>query len=153
MLDLLIRIVVFIVGLGVVSKALHSAVQVFVLPRGVPDPLSRAVFLTMRKAFDFRARRAGSYVERDRVMAFYAPLSLLILPVMWIALVMMGYSAIFWALDIRPIPRAVETSGSSLLTLGFAQLGSLPLALVAFSEAVIGLGLVALLIAYLPTIY
>ena len=45
------------------------------------------------------------------------------------------------------------TSGSSLLTLGFERPAGLGSALVAFSEAAIGLGLLAVLIAYLPTIY
>jgi len=44
-------------------------------------------------------------------------------------------------------------SGSSLLTLGFAPVENLPQMILAFTEAAIGLGLVALLIAYLPTMY
>lgn len=44
-------------------------------------------------------------------------------------------------------------SGSSLLTLGFAPTFGLASAFVAFSEAAVGLVLVALLISYLPTMY
>jgi len=51
------------------------------------------------------------------------------------------------------LEQAILDSGSSLLTLGFARPEALGGDLVAFSEAVIGLGMVALLIAYLPTIY
>ena len=45
------------------------------------------------------------------------------------------------------------TSGSSLFTLGFERPPDLPSAFAAFAEAAIGLSLLALLIAYLPTIY
>jgi hypothetical protein len=48
---------------------------------------------------------------------------------------------------------ALIMSGSSLMTLGFDRPADLPSTLFAFSEAAIGLGLLALLIAYLPTIY
>src|SRR5258708_39527866 len=43
-------------------------------------------------------------------------------------------------------------SGSSVLTLGFALVDNFPTTVLAFSEATIGLILIALLIAYLPTI-
>jgi len=48
---------------------------------------------------------------------------------------------------------AFITSGSSLLTLGFDRPPDLPSVFLAFTEAAIGLGLLALVIAYLPTIY
>jgi hypothetical protein len=48
---------------------------------------------------------------------------------------------------------AFRASGSSLFTLGFAVLDGLPQTLLVYSEAAMGLILVALRIAYLPTIY
>ena len=57
------------------------------------------------------------------------------------------------------LPRAgsvredLTSSGSALLTLGFEQPDSLPTTFLAFSEAIIGLTLVALLITYLPSLY
>jgi hypothetical protein len=71
----------------------------------------------------------------------------------WLALVLSGFAAIFWALEDRGIETAFELSGSSLFTLGIAgprEFGSLPLM---FAEAGIGLFLLALLITYLPSIY
>jgi hypothetical protein len=49
--------------------------------------------------------------------------------------------------------RAFEISGSSLFTLGFAEPEGSARIWLTFVEATIGLGLVALLISYLPTIY
>src|SRR5437867_3186708 len=64
-----------------------------------------------------------------------------------------GYTAMFWALGIPNLYEAFKVSGSSLLTLGFATGDNLAVALLEFSEATLGLIMVALLIAYLPTIY
>jgi len=123
-----------------------------VVPRGVPDRLTGAVFIAMRYPFDLWTRRRDSYAEQDRAMALFAPFSLLALPAVWLTLVTLGYTLMYWALGVPSWGAAVTASGSSLLTLGFAPVGALPSPLV-FSEAAIGLTLVALLIAYLPTMY
>jgi hypothetical protein len=86
-------------------------------------------------------------------MALYGPVTLLVLPVFWLALILLGYTAMFIALGIDNVSRAITISGSSLLTLGFSEPTELPRIVLAFSEATIGLGLVALLIAYLPAMY
>jgi hypothetical protein len=86
-------------------------------------------------------------------MALFAPTALLMLPVVWVSIVLFGYMGMFWALGIGNAKQAFTASGSSLLTLGFAAPNSLATTALTFSEATIGLILVALLIAYLPTIY
>src|SRR5207302_10637415 len=96
---------------------------------------------------------ADTYEERDRAMALYAPLTLIILPVVWLALTLIGFTAMFWSLGVHPLRAAFVTSGSSLLTLGFARAPDLPTTVLAFGEAVLGLILLALLITYLPSIY
>ena len=65
----------------------------------------------------------------------------------------LGYTGIYWSLGAGSWYEAFTLSGSSLLTLGFAPPHTLALAILTFSEAVLGLILVALLIAYLPTMY
>jgi hypothetical protein len=151
---LALRICVFLGGVLLVGGTLTSAIRTFVLPRGVTDRLSYLVFGLIRKLFDLRTTRARSYLERDQAMALYAPVSLLTLPVVWLVLVGAGYSCMFCATGVPSWAEAIEVSGSSLLTLGFASLqAEVPRVLLAFSEAIIGLGLVALLIAYLPTMY
>jgi hypothetical protein len=74
------------------------------------------------------------------------------LPAVWLLLALAGYAAIDWAVAHRGIESAVEISGSSLLTLGFAAPGGFVRDLIAFSEAGVGVALLALVIAYLPTI-
>lgn len=148
-----LRVLLFALGMSLVVVTLRAAIRQFVLPRSAPDGLTRAVFLAMRSIFDLRLHRATSYADRDRVMAMYAPVTLLTLPVVWLALVLAGYAAMYWAIGVRPLVDAFRISGSSLLTLGFAVAEGVPTAFLEFSEAAIGLILVALLIAYLPTMY
>jgi hypothetical protein len=59
----------------------------------------------------------------------------------------------YWALGAPSWFEAFRLSGSSLLTLGIASIDELPFIILEFTEVTIGLVLVALLIAYLPTMY
>ena len=147
------HVAVFVAGLAWVAAVFLSAISTVVVPRGVPVRLTRIVFLTMRRFFGVRSRLVDSYEARDRAMALYAPLSLITLPVVWLALTLVGCTAMFWALGVQPLRAAFVTSGSSLLTLGFSRAPDLPTTVLAFGEAVLGLILLALLITYLPSIY
>ena len=153
MLMVAARILIFLLGVSLVLATLFSAIRTFVLPRSANDRLSRFVFLITRKVFNFIMRWAHTYVLRDSIMAYYAPVSLLILPAVWLALVLAGYMGMFWAIDPTSWPDTFKLSGSSLFTLGFATPNDFLRTLLIFSEAAIGLALLALLISYLPTMY
>ena len=148
-----IRCLVFVLGLALTLFTLVSAIRSFVLPRGVPDLITASVFRAVRFLFDLRVGRTQTYIARDQIMALYAPISLLSLLPVWLTMVLFGYMGMFWALDLHALRDAFLLSGSSLLTLGFADVGSVPQMVLAFSEAAIGLILVAILIAYLPAMY
>ena len=80
-------------------------------------------------------------------------MTLIIVLIYWIVLVALGYAAMFWAIGVGGAAEAIDLSGSSVLTLGIAR-STLPGAdLLSFTEAILGLILIALLISYLPTIY
>jgi hypothetical protein len=147
------RIVAVVAGAGLALWVVGSAMITVVLPRGDPVALTSLVVTMTRKGFDLWTKRADTYEERDRRMARYAPVSLGLLPVTWVALIVIGFTAVFWGLGIDPLRVAFEISGSSLFTLGFIPPTDLPTHVAAFVEAMLGLGLVALLISYLPTIY
>jgi hypothetical protein len=152
-LMIVLRVVVFFVGGSVVLGTLLSAVKTFVLPRGAPDLLRGTVFRAIQRIFDLWVKRARSYSQKDRILAFYAPISLLMLLPCWYACVLMGYAAMYWALKSTSWYEAFRISGSSLLTLGFDTVHGWSESILVFSEAALGLILVALLIAYLPTMY
>jgi hypothetical protein len=86
-------------------------------------------------------------------MALYAPFSLLILPLVWLALITIGFMAIYWSLGVHPLWEAFLESGSSLLTLGFRAPADTVGAILTFSESIFGLGLLALVVSYLPSTY
>jgi hypothetical protein len=147
-----VRVVVFIAGVAVVVATFGSAVRTVVIPRAIPARLTRVVFLGMRWLFRLRARPRRSYRDRDRIMALYAPVSLLVLLVTWITAVLLGYTLMYWGLG-RTLEDAFRLSGSSVLTLGFASPASGPGIVLVYTEAALGLILLALLITYLPSIY
>jgi hypothetical protein len=152
-IEILLGSVVFALGAVIVVWTLSSAIRSFVLPRSDNVFLTRIVSQVIFRLFALRLRWARTYEQRDRIMAFFSPVALLALPVVWLACIAIGYTAMFWAVGVRPVYNAFWLSGSSLLTLGFAPVDTLGQMLLAFSEATIGLGMVALLIAYLPTMF
>jgi len=142
-------------GAVIVIAVFDSALRTFVLPRGVSTTISRFVFVALRRVFDLLAREGRSYESRDRVMALYGPLSLFALVFFWMALVVAAFMFIYrGAFEVSTWSHAFELSGSSFFTLGFAGTPSGVAAnILVFIEASSGLGILALLIAYLPTIY
>ena len=150
---ILVEFLAFGVGLALVISALGAATRTFVLPRAANVRQTRIIFLLVRKIFNLRMRFTRTYEQRDQILALYAPIALLLLPIVWLTLILIGYTGMFWAFDVRPVNQAFFVSGSSLLTLGFAPVDTIAQKILAFSEAMIGLGFVALLIAYLPTMY
>ena len=153
-MDMLVRAAVFLIGAAMVVRTLFSAIQTFVLPRGANDRLSQSIFRLTYQLFRARLRRISTYEQRDRIMAYYAPIALLALPPVMLGLVFAGFTLMFWALGyVSDLEQALKISGSSLLTLGYAAPSDLPDTVLMFAEATIGLILIAVLIAYLPTIY
>jgi hypothetical protein len=140
-------------GVVVVLGTLGSALKTVVVPRAYQARLTRLHFLGLRRLFDLFAKPSRSFAVRDRVMAPYAPLALVTLPAVWVALIIVGFSTIDWGTGVHPFSEAFVTSGSSLLTLGFVRASGTARIAVSFLEAAIGLGVVSLMISYLPTIY
>ncbi len=152
-MDTLTRMAVFLLGAFLVAGTLLSAIQTFVLPRSANVLLTRIVFRSLFRVLSIGLRKARTYEARDRIMALYAPVGLLMLPPAWLVLVLIGYTGMYWALGVEPIYTAFRLSGSSLLTLGFATQEGVILSLLQFSQAALGMILIALLISYMPTIY
>lgn len=83
-----------------------------------------------------------------------SPVAMFVLPLVWLALIIAGYAAMYWAINPALSVREVFIlSGSSLMTLGFAFQDSMFIIVLAFSQAALGMMLIALLIGYLPTMY
>jgi hypothetical protein len=151
--EMIMHPLVFLIGLLIVAVTLFSAISTFVLPRSARSPLTRLVFRLLRWVFDLILHFAKTYSRRDAVMAYYAPIGLMMLLPTWYLLISLGYAAMYWGLGVGNFITAYKLSGSSLFTLGFAATQGLWQSALVFSEAMLGLIMVALLIAYLPTMY
>ncbi|MCU1395129.1 MAG: hypothetical protein JWM34_3557 [Ilumatobacteraceae bacterium] len=150
---IVVRVLVGLLGFGLVVWTIGSAVKTVVLPRATSSVLTRATFINVRRVFDVIAGPRQTYEFRDRILAMYSPVALLALPALWVALVLTGFMGVFWGMGVRPWSESLIISGSSLLTLGFDRPFGVWRTAVSFAEAGIGLGLVSLMISYLPSIY
>lgn len=153
-----LRLLFFLLGAVVVFIALRSAIRTFLLPRAAPDGVDTIVFLLLAGIFKLGISRMRTYEARDRLMAYYGPIGILCLLVAWLIIILFGYTLMYWAigaqtLGLDPWLAAFTVSGSSLFTLGYAPVTTLPEKLLSFSEAAMGPLLIALLIGYMPTIY
>lgn len=148
-----LRIVIIILGAAIVIRTSLSAIRTLVLPRRAPDLINRSVFILVRRFFDLRLKSTASYEKRDRSMELYAPITLIGLLVTWLICIQIGYSMMLWSINMTSWYDAFVTSGSSLLTLGFRMVDNWPSTILIFSEASIGLILIAMLVSYLPAIY
>lgn len=153
-----------IVGLASVLAVTTIALSVLrsvVLPRGVPTRLARIAILGVRaglRGWLRLTRRAVDYETRDRVLALQAPLGVFAQLVLWTTLLIMAFSALFWAVSggtvsDASIAHAIELGGSSAFSEGTEAPHGLVSHLVGFAAAGVGLILLALVVTYLPTLY
>lgn len=150
---ILLRIVSILIGIFIVGYTFIAATKSFVLPRSARVQLTRVVFLISRQLFNIVLKRLRTFEQKDQLMAIFAPITLLMMVPTWLFLTTIGYTLIYWGMGIEPVGDAFLFSGSSILTLGFATADNLAQTIVAFTEATVGLILVAMLISYLPTMY
>jgi hypothetical protein len=144
------RILSVLIGIVLVGSILISALETVVLPRAGFTRITRFVFAVVDRMLIHQWR---SKDREANLRALYAPVSLTSLPLVWMVSVIIGFTFIFWGIQTGSSANAFEISGSSLTTLGFSKPEGLLRVALTFIEAIIGLGLVALLISYLPTIY
>jgi hypothetical protein len=147
------RIVLGLVGAVVVAIVFDAAVRTLLLPRVASVALTRLIAIVVGTFFSVLARRSPTYAQKDRRLAMYPPVLLLSYQATWLALLLCAFSGLFVSAGAPSIPVGFELSGSALLTLGNAAAkGPAELALT-YLEAACGLTLLALLIAFIPTIY
>ena len=148
-----LRVIIGLSGMMLVVTTLSAAIRSFVLPRNEVVRLNVWVFMGIRVFFDLAAKMANSYERRDKIMAHYAPVALVALPIFWEALVSLGYTGMYWSVGEGSLLHCYQLSGSSLLTLGTIDDFSFIGGVLTYSEAALGLLLLTLLLSYLPTIY
>jgi hypothetical protein len=152
MLLTLARVVVGLAAVAVALEALRSALRTIVVPRGVPDRLTRIVFRVVDTPVAWRAARASSPRQLDRRTAGLAIGLLMALLVTWLTAIVLAGAAMQWAISGGSAGQAFSASASALTTLGVSSPGGGASA-AAYVEALLGIGLLALIIGYLPSLY
>jgi len=151
------------VGIVLVAWTLLDVFRTLVMPRAARGRvrLSRILFRTMWRPWRWIGVRRKTVQARERVLATAAPFFFFVLLVGWVSLALLGYALILWSpafVDgIGPggdsFGNALYVSGTSLFTLGSdGGVTGWTRAIVVAGGAT-GLGLFAVVIAYLPVLY
>ena len=151
-----------VLGLALVGMALSDIAATLMVTWG-----SRSVWRPTRVFYRWSwplwtavARRLRSEDARERLLALYAPLSLMVLLTLWLSALLFGWAFVWMALrdDLRgagDFGSLLYYSGVVLLTVGFGDITATGTAarILALVEAATGLATVALVISYLPSLY
>ena len=134
-----IRVVAAVAGGLMLLATTGSVLKTLVMPGGRVGWLIKAVDQFTDRGLWLICRPMKRYEQRYQVLVYEAPLILGILLGCWLAAYLVGFALLLWPATGN-FAASVREAGSSLLTLGFAA-------------GATGLVVVALQIAYLPTLY
>ena len=145
------RIVGAILGGVLVVAVTFNIAVTLVIPRG------RIGFLKLvdqgtDRVYRVMARLLPTYEAKDRLLASEPIVTLGFLLVCWLLGYLVGYGLLLWPAN-QHLSSALRQSGSSLFTLGFATQRAGGPTVIDLLAAASGLIVVALQIAYLPTLY
>ncbi len=161
-MDTVLRVVYFLLGLGIVVAALGDLFAQVVVPRPARGRwrLSRILYRISWRLWRAVGLRANPQARED-ILGAYAPFAVILLLGVWVVLLAAGYGFMLWALreqthpELRSYWEALYFSGVSLLTIGFGDI----VATAGLARAVVlieggtGLGTVALVISMLFSLY
>ena len=148
-----VRLLSVLAGLFLTLGTLGSVIRTVIVPRAVSSRLSSVVTAAVQGAAVLAARTRSDYMARDGILAQSAPLFLVLRLVVWIGLLVAGFSLLFWGSSSGDFADAVRLSASSILPLGLIHAESGLNTAIAFLESASGVIVVALQISYLPTLY
>ena len=156
MLPIVLRVLSFLLGLYINYVTLRSIIEVLVVPRAIHNRIFMQWAWFINSIFGLRIKfiKNPTFEQKDSILVFGSSLVMVSMTFVWLTLILIGYAFLYYGLGVETLWLAFLTSGSELLTLGSVPLDqSIPMVLLMFSEAMIGMVTVALIIAYLPTIY
>jgi hypothetical protein len=147
-----LRILASVVGGALVIGTSISVLKTLVMPGGRIGRLYLAVDRAVDRLFRMSVHSMRGYEHRDRVLAFQAPVVLAGLLLSWLVAYLIGFGLLLLP-SVRDLSAALREGGSSLFTLGFASTSRGGPTAIDFLAGATGLIVVALQIAYLPTLY
>ena len=147
------RVAAAVIGALLVLASVSSVTGTLIVSRSVSSRLTRWVDRIVDGAYRLAVARAADYRRRDRLLATQAAAILLAQLAVWLIVAYAGFALLLWPFAARGLVSAFTDAGSSLFTLGFAvPAGAVP-AVIVFLAAAVGLVILTLQIAYLPTLY
>ncbi|MFI1760667.1 hypothetical protein ACH41H_01125 [Streptomyces sp. NPDC020800] len=141
-----------VAGALVLVLVLSSILRTLVVPRGLYSALVFRLWWLLRRLLRLTTLRGG-YKAIDRAQTWLAPLMLIGMLASWLGGALLGFGLLLYAASPLSWATAFREAGSSLFTLGFASGARLNLSVLDFLAAATGPVLIALQIAYLPTLY
>ena len=147
------RIIAGVLALALELVVLDAAIRTFLLPRVATVRFSRTMARLVGLIFGLLANKKRSYITRDRILSLQAPITLVVYQVTWLGLSILAFALAFIAAGVPSTSLALDMSGSSLLTLGTSSGRGVGQVTLSFVAAGVGLTLLALLIAFIPTLY
>ena len=148
-----VEILVQIFGGMLVIGTLWSALLTVVVPRAERPRITRYHYKFIGLLSKTAHRLFRDPETRNTFDSRLAPFGLITLSFVWALHITTGFALVYWGQGIRGPVNAFVLSGSSLTTLGIRTADEPFTLVLVVIEALIGLGLVGLVISYLPTIY
>ena len=150
-------------GIVILLWTLLDVFRTLVMPRAARGRvrLGRILFAPVWRPWRSVGLRRKTIQARERVLAGAAPFFFFVLLVGWVSLALLGFALILWSPAFvdglgrggDSLRDAIYVAGSSLFTLGFGgDVTGWTRAVVVIAGAT-GLGLFAVVIAYLPVLY
>ena len=143
----------FAVGIGLLLITGSSVIKTLLIPRNLSSAITTAVARSVLWVYRQLTARITDISRREQILAAGAPTFLFATLVCWIICLYVAYTLMLLPFTRDEPTSALRLSGSSLFTLGFATpAGAAPYGIV-FAAAISGLGVIALMIGYMPTLY
>ena len=142
-----------VLGVLIVAGTWIGMLDTLVVPRGLSSRTAAVVGRVVRRMFLLVANRFDDYDTKDNVLVLQGPITLLTLLVTWILAFLIGYALILYPIENVSFLTTIEETGSAFFTLGFAGPRESAATAVHVIAAFTGLIVIALQIAYLPTLY
>ena len=118
---IVLQIIVFLLGLGLTLATLSSAIRQTVLPGRKSVRLSRTLFRTTFLLFRLVIIRIQSKAVSSAFASFYAPMSVMLLPITWVILILIGFSMMFWGVNHPSLGTSLSLSGAAITTEGSSR--------------------------------
>lgn len=142
-----------VAGAVVVVYVWSSVVRTLVVPRGLRSRLTLVAQKGTIGCFRLVADRLRSFEARDRILAWAAPLSILVTLVFWIIGFVLGYWLLLVGVSSESVGTDAREGASALLALTFIGEARTSLTVVDLVAAATGPVVIGLLVGYLPTLY